>query len=453
MMPSDRPLPAGSLGLPVLGHMLAFAKNPFQFIEDGIADHGPVFKARLLLRKAVVMAGPEACEKFVNPDLIQRAGAFPKFVERLFGGKSLPFLDGDIHLARKQIILQAFSPSALQSYVPTMQRIVEASFLSWSTLGEFSWMDRLRRLAFEVICANMLSLGPGPKLKQLQSDYEDVSNGLVALPIRIPGTAYWRALRGRKRIFATLRPILQQRQESPTSDGVSRILGATSSDGTKLTIDEAVLETHHAIIAGFIVFAEMASAILFSNVPNPARTALIDEVKSVVRGSSLTVEELGKLRHTGEFVMEVKRLAPIIPAVFGKARKDFEIHGVRVPAGWLVLWAVRSTNIFRDSFVDRMQFNPGRFAVPPTNPFVFVPQGGGVPTGHRCAGLDYSGLLLQIFTIVLLRDYAVRLSDPDPIYNWKLNPPQPLHGLQATVSPIASAAEAPVRASAARSPA
>ena len=139
------PLPAGKLGLPLIGETLAYAKNPFQFIEDRIADHGPVFKSRLLLKKAVVMAGPEACERFVNPSLMQRAGAFPPFVQKLFGGKSLPFQDGDVHLERKQIVLNAFTDSALSSYLPAMQRIVEASFQSWAVLGEFSWLDRLRR--------------------------------------------------------------------------------------------------------------------------------------------------------------------------------------------------------------------------------------------------------------------------------------------------------------------
>jgi len=429
------PLPAGKLGLPLIGETLAYAKNPFQFIEDRIADHGPDFKSRLLLKKAVVMAGPEACERFVNPSLMQRAGAFPPFVQKLFGGKSLPFQDGDVHLERKQIVLNAFTDSALSSYLPAMQRIVEASFQSWAVLGEFSWLDRLKRLAFETIATNMLSLSPGPQMQQLESDYEAVSCGLVSLPIPLPGTTYWKALRARKRIFATLEPILKQRKASPNGDGVSRILSATSSDGTALTVDEAVLETHHAFIAGFIVFAQMASAVLFSNAHRRVSQLLAEEIKSVPRGKTLTVDDLGKLRYLGQFVMEVKRLCPIIPAVFAKAKKDFEIHGVTVPAGWLVFWAVRSTNVYRDSFPDRLQFNPGRFATPPVNPFVFVPQGGGPETGHRCAGFDYSAMLLEIFTIVLIRDYVANLSNPAAPYDWKLNPPQPVDGLMATVSP------------------
>lgn len=74
MIRSKNPRPPGKLGLPVLGQVFPFMKNPFQFIEDQITDYGPVFKARLG-RKAVVMAGPDACAKFIDPSLVQRAGA------------------------------------------------------------------------------------------------------------------------------------------------------------------------------------------------------------------------------------------------------------------------------------------------------------------------------------------------------------------------------------------
>src|SRR5262249_50400504 len=375
-----------------------------------------------------------------NPSLIQRAGAFPSFIEKLFGGRSLPFLDADVHLVRKEIVLHAFTPSALESYLPAMQRIVEETLQRWSALDTFKCVDRSKQLAFQVICANMLGMGPGPELQQLQSDYETVSLGLVSLPIPIPGTRYWKALEARKRIFATLKPILNERRQSQTTDGVSRILSGTSGDGTALTLDEVLLETHHAIIAGFIIFADMVCAISYANAHSVVREQILEEIKSVPRGTTVSLEQLGKLRYLGQFVMEVKRLCPIIPAVFGRAKKDFEVYGVTVPAGWLVLWAVRSTNIFRDSFADRMRFDPGRFDAPPENPLAFVPQGGGPPTGHRCAGLDYSTSLLEIFTIALLRDYVIHLSKPDEHhenYNWELNPPQPKDGLLATLSPIA----------------
>src|SRR2546422_3726260 len=122
-MYSDKSLPPGKLGLPLIGQTFTYLNNPFQFIEDRIADHGPVFKAGLMFKKAVVMAGPEGCERFIDASLIERDGAFPGFVEKLFGGKALPMQDGELHLRTKEIMLAAFTDQALASYLPAMQTI------------------------------------------------------------------------------------------------------------------------------------------------------------------------------------------------------------------------------------------------------------------------------------------------------------------------------------------
>src|SRR5207244_4642619 len=158
----------------------------------------------------------------------------------------------------------------------------------------------------------------------------------------------------------------------------------------------------------------MASAVLYSNPQGPVRTRLNQEMQSIPLNQPLTFNHLGAMRYLGQFVMEVKRLSPILPAVFGQVKMDFEVNGVRVPAGWRVLWAVYSTNIFRQSFKDRRRFDPDRFSTPPQNPFVYVPQGGGPATGHRCGGLEYSTLLLEVFLITLLRRNISRLKNPDP---------------------------------------
>ena len=429
---SKKRLPPGKLGLPIVGQMFPFLKNPFQFIEDRIADYGPVFKTRIG-RKTIVMAGPEACAKFIDPSLIQRAGAFPLSVGPLFGGKSLPFLDGGEHLMRKELVLEAFTPSALQSYLPEMVRIVESQFTQWSSNGEFQWLDGLKRVAFESICSNILMLGENSKLESLKADYESILAGLVALP----GPTYVKALRAKARVFNVLRPIVKQRRESPKEDGVSRILAAKTKSGEMLSDDQAVLEIHHAIIAGYVIFAELAAIVLYATREKPVLARLQAEAKKASKGSPMSLQTLGSLHYVGQFVMEVKRLCPVIPAVFGKAKKDFEVYGVTVPKGWTVLWALRSSNIFRDSYTHRMRFDPERFSPPLRaqelqSTLRYAPQGGGPATGHRCAGLDYSTLLMEVFTLTLVR-HSWRLKNINPDYNWSSNPPQPVDGLPARV--------------------
>lgn len=109
---AGKPLPPGQRGLPLLGETLAFAKNPFGFIEQRLAAHGPVFRSQVLGRPTVVLAGPEATAQFLSDEKIQREGSMPPHVQELFGGQSLPLLDGDAHRARKLLVLEGLSRAA-----------------------------------------------------------------------------------------------------------------------------------------------------------------------------------------------------------------------------------------------------------------------------------------------------------------------------------------------------
>src|SRR5260221_551473 len=204
-MSSINPLPPGSSGLPLVGETLAFAKNPFQFIEERLAKHGPVFRTRVLGRNTAVIAGPEAAGRFIDTRTVARAGSMPPHVQELFAGRSLPLLDGDVHRIRKSIVNQAFTRPAITSYLPPMQASIERAFDAWTASGEIRWLDALKQLAIEVICSNFIGLEPGAEMDALRRDYGDVTGGFATLPINLPGTRYRKALQARDRIIAFLR--------------------------------------------------------------------------------------------------------------------------------------------------------------------------------------------------------------------------------------------------------
>src|SRR3954470_22033408 len=105
MSENQTSLPPGSSGLPLLGETLALLRDPFGFVETRARRLGPVFRTRLLGRPTAVITGPEATAKFVDDADVQRAGAMPANIETLFGGRTLPVLDGDEHRARKQAVM------------------------------------------------------------------------------------------------------------------------------------------------------------------------------------------------------------------------------------------------------------------------------------------------------------------------------------------------------------
>src|SRR5216684_5887366 len=204
----ETPRPPGHDGLPFVGETLSFARNPFRFIEERLALHGRIFRTHVLGRKTAVVAGPEAVGKFIDANVIIREGAMPPHVQELFGGRSLPLLDGEVHSVRKKLVNQAFNRAAITAYVPIIQQTVERYVRAWPPAGEMRLLDELKRLSIEVICTTVMGMAPGSEMDRLREDYGILTSGFASLPINVPGTRYHKALRARDRILDVLKRLV-----------------------------------------------------------------------------------------------------------------------------------------------------------------------------------------------------------------------------------------------------
>lgn len=431
-------LAPGSDGVPILGETLSFAKNPFRFLEERIAVHGRIFRSRVLGRRTVVVAGPEAAERFIDANVVMREGSMPPHVQELFGGRSLPLLDGESHKARKALVIQAFTRAALTDYMPVIQQRVEQALASWAAAGEIRWIDELKRLSIEVICSNVIGVAPGAEMDDLRRDYGLVTDGFATLPINLPGTRYRKALQARDRILVILKRCVRERRQAATDDGLSRILAASASTGTPLSDDDAALELHHIVIAGYIVFAFLGGLIQQLTAHPEVRTKLAAEIEAITPSGALTPETLMALPYLLQVVSEVKRLSPVVPVIFGKAKRDFEFDGRSIPAGWMVLWAIVPSHVGQSHYSDPERFDPDRFsparAEDKRHEHAFAPQGAGPVTGHRCPGLDYATFMMEIFAIALLRNYTWELPPQSFELIGSKTPPEPRDGLRARVA-------------------
>lgn len=420
-------LPPGRDGLPLLGETLPFAKDPFGFVQSRLAQHGRVFRSYVLGRKAAVITGPEAAGRFIDPSAVMREGSMPPHVQELFGGRSLPLLDGEVHAARKREVLKAFSREALGSYLPLIEKITAESFAAWAKAGEIRWTDELKKLSIEVICAAVIGMPRGAEMDRLRRDYIILTDGFATLPINLPGTRYRKALRARDRIFDVLRRTVRERRSAPSSDGLSRILAAGA-----LSDEEAALELHHIVIAGFIVWAELAAMVRQLTLHPEVRERLTKEVQA-----SRSYSEMPYLL---QVVNEVKRLCPIVPVVFGKAKEPMAFDGVTVPAGWMLLFALMPSHGSHSVYTEPERFDPDRFsperAEERRHEHAFIPQGAGPATGHRCPGLDLATLMMSVFAATLLRGYGWELPPQDFDLEWSKTPPEMKDGLRARVSAV-----------------
>ncbi len=437
---SDAPLPPGRAGLPFLGETLDFLEDGFDFVEARTRRHGPIFRTRILGRDTAVIVGPDAAGRFIDESKVQREGATPAHIQVLFGGRSLPVLDGDEHRERKAFVMSAFTREALEAYFPEIQRHVAAAFASWVSAGEIAWLPALKRLALETICATIMGLPPGPTLEAVARDYEIVVGGFASLPIPLPGTAYTKAKQALERVLAVYETCIQEHLAQPRGDGLGRILAARSArDGRQLSVEDAKRELHHIVIAGLIVWAWFVSAATELDRRPDVRERLRVELEALP--APLTLSALMGSPYLRQVSMELRRISPVIQVFFGKARETFEFAGHRVPKGWSVFWGIRSSHLRSEVYAAPDKFDPERFSAArheeQGHEFAFAPNGAGdAHRAHKCAGYEYAPLFLDVFLVELLRHKWTLVPGQDLALDWSKIPPAPRDGLRARVATI-----------------
>ena len=422
----------------MVGETLSFMRNPFRFVAERFASHGPVFRTRLLGRDVAVISGPDACALWLDEQALTRDGAAFDHVLDLSGGATLRSLDGAAHRTRQAHVAAAFDDAALEHYVPGIERCVSEELDLWAAQGEVRWLDGLRSLAIGVIADSVLGLSDPESIDGLVASYEELFSGFVALPVALPGSTLQKAQQARDRVLEFMRECVAESRQTPYRDGLSRILAHTDANGQTIDDEAAALEAHHLFVAGYVVFAELAGLVLRLHNNQAVRVAVADEVNAHAAEGPLSRSKLDQLQYLKRVVLEVKRITPILPILFARAKKAIPFAGSTIPQGWQVSLALHQSQMLDSTFASPDRFDPDRFSDERAEhrgcPHAFTPHGPRGATGHRCPGVDYSTYFMMIFAVLLVRDYAWELPKQDLSYDHRRVPPEPRDGLRAKLS-------------------
>jgi len=177
--------------------------------------------------------------------------------------------------------------------------------------------------------------------------------------------------------------------------------------------------------------------------PGPPETTVVGRTGSQTcplmgsqrRGSCGITSTISQSKKKPRSVLEAKRLTPLVPLAFGRARRTFTNDGYEIPEGWTVYLALHLCNRDPAVFEEPERFDPDRFerGEHRSHPLAFIPQGAEPPTGHRCLGLDYSTFLVLAFLAVLVREYEWDLPPQDLAYDWRKRPPEPRDGIRVVL--------------------
>lgn len=396
-MPSSTSFPALDDSLSVLTRGYGFGARIWRRARPG-ARSAPM---RLLGDDTLFVRGVEGVRAFYDESLVARHGAMPGLIqETLFGHGSVHSLDGEDHRHRKATFVDvAYEDDQVARLKPLLEREWRAELDAWLA-GD-------RRSAYDAAVgafgrAGMRWAGlPGTadaktrwarRLAQIVDGF-----GVPYSPEYL--LAFGNRMWSDRHTAALIAAVRAGEIDAEPGTALQQWAWHRDRGGHLLPPRLAGIELQNSIrpliaVARFVAFAAKE----LHDRPE-WRTRIADETAE--RGSLVD----GPLATA--FAQEIRRTAPFVPMLPGRAIADIEVDGESVAEGGRIVLDILGTDTDDRSWPDAGRFDPERFVGVDDYEALetFIPHGGAaVATGHRCPG--------EKLAIAGLASAVAALSDP-----------------------------------------
>lgn len=388
---------------PGFDNTVALLSEGYRFIGNRCDALGSdIFSTRLMLQRVVCVRGEAAARMFYQPGRFTRRGAIPPNTLALLQGQgSTQVLDGEMHHARKAMMMSLQTPDSRARLVALADAEWRARFERWPRLRRVVLIQEAQAVLCRAACAWAgVPLASVEEEVMRTAEFSAMIEGAGAV-----GPRNWMGKSLRRHTQAWAREHIQAVRMGRPVD-MDTPLGAIAfhldADGEVLSTDDAATELINVLrpvvaVARYIVFGALA----LHNFP---------EWRARLAAPSGPDHDADMEM----FVQEVRRYFPFFPAVGGRALASFEWNGLVFDKGDWVLLDMYGTNRHPGTWSDGDAFRPERFKEWQDNGFGLIPQGGGdYAQGHRCPGEMVTGELTKAALRLLAReiDYDVPPQD------------------------------------------
>ena len=399
-----------------LRETLDFFGDP-SFTQQRFEQYGDVFETRLLAQRIVFIRGEKAIGDLLSQgDALE--GWWPESVRQLLGNRSLANRSGPGHRARRRVVGQLFSSSALERYTPSINALIEEvsnDLLEATTATPLA--DRMRRFAFAVIAGTVLGLDETNR-DALFEDFEIWTRALFSIPVALPGTPFAKAMAARQRLLKRLKTVLMEGDQS--RGGLDLLSDGLDEEGIPLDDDDLAEQLLLLLFAGYETTASSLSCLFRALLINP-------EVANWLQSDLAGGSPAPRLDAT---VLEVMRLTPPVGGFFRRSLRPVQLAGVEVPEH-SVIQVVLTPSHPADA-TDLAAFRPQRH-LDGSFDQTLLPFGGGQ---RVCLGKALAQLEIRLMAVGLLSSLKLELL-PDQDLSLQLIPsPTPRGGLMVQAQAI-----------------
>ena len=424
--PKEIPKVKGGL---LLGSARAAGQDVRALFTEQYLKLGPVFEVRLLHRRQVVLAGPEANE-FLNRKgrfHLSTYGPWRALADGFQATRVVLNMEGKEHAAMRKAFAPAYSRARFHSSLAQASETVRRIVAGWPQGRAIRPLHAVQ----EIIADQTGEILAGEPASGYLDDMVAFLEILLTTTItkQLPFFLFARRFkRAQARVKELAERTLQaHRPGGPlhnAGDLISDVLDLHEADPQFMPETDMIANALGPYVLGIETVANTCVFTLYALLKQPdIKARVVAEAYQFFSGPP-TTERLREMDVTHRVVLESLRMYPAAPALFRSVVNSFDFAGYRIPAGASLFMATTVTHRLPEFFPDPDRFDIDRY-LPERGehrqPYAYMPFGVGA---HRCLGNGFAEAQ-TLLTIAAILHTAELEMDP-PGYELKmLNVPTP----------------------------
>ena len=423
------PRPPYVRGLPLVGSLFGFAKDPARFFVQCYREYGPVFQVKVLANTYTCIAGAEAANFMgtrEGKESLRSREAWMPLVHEFGASKMLSATDGELHKELRGIMKRGFSKESIKGRYNEMLGITNASLeRDWKPGTLVPVVEAMQYLVVDQLGIVLTGSAPREYVKDIRTTILYILNVLITRQrpqflMKMP--EYKRA---KARMFELGRKMVADYRAQDAARG-----GAPKPDEQKTLIDD-VMEAHKAnpeliperdlimlmtgpYVAGLDTVANTTSAIVYAVLKHPEVLRRVQqEVDGLFAKGPVSEDEFMKsLPALNGAIMEAMRLYPIAVAQIRTANKDFVFAGHQIKEGELIYLGTSVPHFMEEFYPEPERFDIDRYQKPRAEHMqvgTYSPYGRG---HHTCLGKSLAEVLLAITMAQVFYKLDLELDPP-----------------------------------------
>lgn len=447
-------LPPGPRRLPYIGNLLSLRQDPLGFLQQLQQTYGNMATIYLGRMPMVLLFRPEYVRYVLveHPRNFSNRGVVQE--DQGIASEGLLTIDGEKHRQQRRAVQPAFHKKVVEGYATVIGQYTQELLKTWHPGDRVDMSSAMQQLTLRIVSKCLFNIDLSNQLNALGDAFNNMIGSSTSmaedfLNIRIdnPLTGYGKRRAAMRQLNMLIYTLIAQRREDDRehNDVLSMLMSAQSGEEPETKLTDKQIHDH---IVTFLAAGHETTAIalvwtfyLLSKHPQ-VREKLLDEIRTVLAGRAPTVDDLANLPYLDWVLSESMRLYPPAWMQMRFVDKEFELDGVRLPPGTLLMLSQWVIHRLPDIWEDPEVFRPERWD--PENaqqipPGAYFPFGGGP---RICIGMPFAQLEAKLILATILQHYVPQTA---PGYKPELQPVitlRPKRNLHVTLMPTASNASA-----------